>query len=196
MIKENEMRSILQLDIAGFPQEWITPHEAATLICSDNVAWTTGSPVTELYGGHSRLTGVRSHLIIPSIIATKGVAKINLSDIEPPLTRHNYKLFARDRHMCAYCGEVFPEKKLTREHIHPVSKGGENTWMNTVTACQDCNWSKADLTLEQAGMTLLYLPYIPNRYEDFLLQKGNRKIIADQMEFLLHKVPKNSRLLS
>jgi hypothetical protein len=45
------------------------------------------------------------------------------------------------------------------------------------------------LTLSSRGTSL---PYIPNRYEAFIL--SNRKILADQMEFLLQGVPKSSRL--
>jgi hypothetical protein len=37
-----------------------------------------------------------------------------------------------------------------------------------------------------------FLPYVPNRYEAFIL--SNRKILADQMEFLLQGVPKASRM--
>lgn len=190
------MGNILQVDIAGTPQQWISSHDAATLMCAGNVSWTTGAIVEELNGGISRMTGKKSVLEIPAIIATNGVAKINLTELQPALTRHNDKLFARDCHVCAYCGNVFNRSELTREHIHPVSKGGENTWMNVVTACKTCNWKKADMTLEKAGMTLLYLPYIPNRYEDFLLQRNGKRIIADQMDFLLQKVPKTSRLRS
>jgi len=36
------------------------------------------------------------------------------------------------------------------------------------------------------------LPYIPNRYEHLVLQ--NRKILQDQAEYLMAKVPKHSRL--
>ncbi len=43
-------------------------------------------------------------------------------------------------------------------------------------------------------MKLHYVPYVPNRYEAFIL--SNRKILADQMEFLLHGVPEDSRLHS
>lgn len=188
------MGNILQVDVAGTPQEWISPAQAATIICSGNMSWSAGSIITTLNGGRSRFTGLQSKLEIPAIIATKGVARINLLDLAPALTRHNDKLFERDRHLCAYCGQVFKHEDLTREHIHPVSKGGEDTWMNVVTACKDCNWKKSDTLLEKSGMTLLYMPYIPNRYEDFLLQRGGKKIIADQMEFLLEKVPKTSRL--
>ena len=41
-------------------------------------------------------------------------------------------------------------------------------------------------------MKLHYVPYVPNRYEAFIL--SNRKILADQMEFLLQGVPKSSRM--
>ena len=45
---------------------------------------------------------------------------------------------------------------------------------------------------EQANMALLYAPYVPSLWEDFILR--NRRILADQMEFLMAHLPKNSRL--
>ena len=41
-------------------------------------------------------------------------------------------------------------------------------------------------------MPLLYVPYVPNRHEHFILR--NRRILADQMEYLLAGVPRTSRL--
>jgi len=41
-------------------------------------------------------------------------------------------------------------------------------------------------------MPLLYAPYVPSIWEDFILR--NRRILADQMEFLRMHVPKTSRL--
>lgn len=63
--------------------------------------------------------------------------------------------------------------------------------MNLVTACR-CNGIKGNRTPEQAGMPLLYLPYVPSRFEDFLLQ--NRRIRADVHEWLASRLPKGSRL--
>ena len=37
-------------------------------------------------------------------------------------------------------------------------------------------------------MPLIYVPYVPNRHEHFILR--NRRILADQMEYLLAGVPK------
>jgi len=78
------------------------------------------------------------------------------------------------------------------EHIVPISKGGATSWMNLVAACKACNNRTANRTPEAAGMKLHYVPYVPNRYEAFIL--SNRKILADQMEFLLLGVPKSSRM--
>jgi 5-methylcytosine-specific restriction endonuclease McrA len=75
----------------------------------------------------------------------------------------------------------------------PRSKGGDDTWMNVVTACRRCNQRKSDKTLKEARLELLYLPYAPNHYENLILL--NRNILGDQMEYLISGVPKNSRIL-
>lgn len=185
---------ILQLDICGTPQDWISHEAAASLICSGDVSWSLGPRVATLRGGISRQTGNQSTVDIPAIIATHGQSRINLADQVPPLTRWNDKLFARDRKMCAYCAQVYPRSALTREHIYPTSRGGRDEWMNVVTACLSCNSRKAARTPEEANMPLVYLPYTPNWFEDLLLQAGGRRIIADQMDFLMAKIPATSRL--
>jgi len=46
--------------------------------------------------------------------------------------------------------------------------------------------------LSLAGMPLTFLPYVPNRYEDFLL--AGRNIRSDVHEWLAARLPRNSRL--
>jgi 5-methylcytosine-specific restriction endonuclease McrA len=116
------------------------------------------------------------------------VPNINPFDLKPGLT--NSKLFARDRNVCAYCGNHFHEEELTREHIIPFAQNGRDHWMNVVTACRACNHRKANRTPEQARMDLLYTPYVPSLWEDFILR--NRRILADQMEFLMAHLPKRA----
>lgn len=43
---------------------------------------------------------------------------------------------------CTYCGLIF--EKLTLDHFHPVSKGGDGCSANMVPCCQKCNSSKKD----------------------------------------------------
>lgn len=64
--------------------------------------------------------------------------------------------------------------------------------MNLVAACAACNSRKADRSPEQAKMPLVYLPYVPSRFEDFLL--AGRQVRADVHAWLAARLPKNSRL--
>jgi hypothetical protein len=182
---------ILSLDIAGAPHRWINVREAAHYYATDMIAWATGVNEFLLRGGTQRSTGLQSLIRANSIIAIKGKDFIVRNfDRAPTLTKA--MLLARDCHVCAYCAQRFRFDQLDMEHIVPRSKGGEDSWMNLVAACKACNNRKADRTPEAAGMKLHYVPYVPNRYEAFILR--NRKILADQMEFLLQGVPKNSRM--
>jgi len=52
--KGDMMVQILQLDVRGMPQEWITPEDAATYYATDSVAWTVGSVIHTLLGERMR----------------------------------------------------------------------------------------------------------------------------------------------
>ena len=182
---------VLKLSAQGLPQSWISLEDAVIHYAAQDVRWELGAQVAVFHGGHNAVTGVQSIITVNSIIGTRGVPNINPFDLRPSLT--NAKLFTRDRNVCAYCGNHFHEELLTREHIKPLGQKGADTWMNTVTACKPCNHRKSNRTPEQANMPLLYTPYVPSLWEDFILR--NRRILADQMEFLMAHVPKSSRLL-
>jgi hypothetical protein len=42
-------------------------------------------------------------------------------------------------------------------------------------------------------MELIYVPYVPCHYENLILQ--SRTILADQMDYLMAGLPRNSRVL-
>ena len=181
---------VLQLDVSGRPQAWISAKEAAVIYASDGVAWTLGDTFKVLRGGLQRCTGLQSRIELQPIIAVRGCVPSRAWRQAPALS--NPKLFARDRMVCAYCGHHFAEAHLTREHIIPSSRGGQDTWMNCITACRGCNGRKGNRMPEEARMSLIYLPYVPSLHEDMILR--GRRILADQMEFLLASVPRSSRL--
>ena len=182
---------VLQLDISGNPVKWITYESSAYYYAKNLVAWSMGEVDFTIHGGTSRKTGEQSTLTMNTIIAIRG--KVNTKQFahnnRVPLS--NKTLFRRDHHTCGYCGNVFSHNHLTRDHVLPSSRGGKNIWTNVVTACAYCNKAKDNKTPEEAHMELLYVPYIPNRAEYLLL--ANRKILADQMDFLKKQLPKNSR---
>ena len=183
---------VLKLSAQGLPQSWISLEQAVIHYAAGEVRWESGGEVAVFRGGHNARSGEQSAIRVNSIIGTKGVHGINPFSLKPGLT--NSKLFARDRNICAYCGQHFDEEDLTREHIIPFAQNGVDTWMNVVTACRPCNHRKSSRTPEQAHMPLLYAPYVPSLWEDFILR--NRRILADQMEFLMTHLPKSSRLMA
>ena len=59
------------------------------------------------------------------------------------------EVFARDRHRCVYCGEVFAAEELSVDHVQPRQRGGDGSSGNVVTACKRCNTLKGDRPLAE-----------------------------------------------
>ena len=181
---------ILTLDSTGYPNSWMSWQDAVLLKVKGLIAWELGEEEYTFRGGISRMTGEQSKVDVSSIIAVK--SKFKYEKRSPVFSNRN--LFRRDLHTCAYCVKTFIDADLTKDHIHPESRGGKTSWMNCVTACKRCNNRKDNRTPEEAGMMLSYVPYVPDKSEALILQ--NRNILADQMKFLLNFVPKHSRMWS
>lgn len=58
------------------------------------------------------------------------------------------------RGICYYCGEHFPAKKLTMDHLLPVARGGSSSKGNIVACCKECNTRKSNM--------------LPSELEEFL----------------------------
>lgn len=95
------------------------------------------------------------------------------------LTQRN--LFARDNYTCQYCSrhksELRHSEFLTRDHIHPQTRGGRDTWENLVTACSTCNNKKADRDLSETTLKLAKKPVAPTLFELWMKQ-SQRKMNA------------------
>jgi 5-methylcytosine-specific restriction endonuclease McrA len=81
----------------------------------------------------------------------------------------NTFLFARDSYRCQYCGrhrtQLRGREFLTRDHVVPLSRGGNNNWQNVVTACSPCNNRKGSHLGLEVGMMPLHSPHEPNYVE-------------------------------
>ncbi len=185
-------KQVLVVDKGGQPRGWTgLQEEACKYYAEGMVICDLGSPIYTFYGGKNK-DGEQSKITISSIIMVTG----------PVLSKDFYNretlycerdiLLRRDAGICAYCGIQFHEHELTIDHVIPRSQGGGHFWTNVVAACSSCNHAKGPRTPEQAGMPLLYVPFAPSKSEKLLLEK--RHVLADQMEFLLSKINKNSRV--
>jgi 5-methylcytosine-specific restriction endonuclease McrA len=86
----------------------------------------------------------------------------DVPDLELKWNKKNLTL--RDHNECQYCGKKVYGEQLTIDHVHPQSRGGKNSWSNTVVACEHCNRRKANKTPEEAGMVLRKKPVKPKWY--------------------------------
>ena len=177
---------LLSLDAHGRVLDWMSWQDATCLYARDAVSWTLGDPCLTVHGGINRHSGERSMLELHPIIAARGHARPQALDPTPALT--NAALFARDQHLCLYCGRECHRQQLTRDHVMPLSQGGRDHWENVVAACFHCNSRKGGRTPQQASMPLLAVPYRPSWIEHLIL--SNRNILADQMAYLKSHLPK------
>lgn len=60
---------------------------------------------------------------------------------------------------CAYCAKK--PKRLTRDHVIPLSRGGTDHIDNVVPACSKCNIRKRAMTLEEYMPLIGMLPLLP-----------------------------------
>lgn len=67
-------------------------------------------------------------------------------------------VLTRDNRVCGYCGG----HATTVDHILPRSRGGRNSWKNTVASCYACNQAKGGRTPTEAGMALRSEPAAPS----------------------------------
>jgi 5-methylcytosine-specific restriction endonuclease McrA len=186
-------QQVLRTDVSGMPLEWIDYRDAVRLYHTEQVAYTCGTSLFKVHGGICARTGVRSVIEVNSIIATNGHQlgyAENRHNYVPPL--NNKTLFRRDANVCMYCGIRFMARDLTRDHITPISQGGKDVWQNVVAACRRCNNHKGGNTPEQARMQLIAVPFVPT-FAEYIYLKG-RRVLADQMEFLLAHFPRKSPL--
>jgi hypothetical protein len=184
------MVAVLQLDAAGVPHRWIGVEDAAIYSAKGLVLWEIGIPIRTLRGGFNMRTGLRSTMDVRPVIALAGCNWCAQEFRTPEPARR--LIFARDRYTCAYCARAFSEALLTVDHVVPESRGGAYSYMNLLAACGRCNARKGARTPEEAGMLPIWAPYTPCRNEAFLL--GNRRVLADQHEYLAARLPKHSRL--
>lgn len=144
------MESVLLLSFEYQPISLITVKKAAKLICKGRVDVVKSTDKK-----------LHKDMFIPKAVRLlKSIAYLYKREI--PWNKGN--TFIRDNYTCAYCGEKLSARQCTVDHVIPVSKGGKNGWLNTVTACKACNNVKGNKYLEQVNMKLRYHPFIPSLF--------------------------------
>ena len=146
------MQQALLLNASYEPLKVVHWQKAITLWCQGKV---------EVIAVHDReVRSVSVTFKLPSVIRLLRFVKIKRRFDYVPFSRAN--IYARDRHTCQYCNQVFSTADLTFDHVVPVAQGGRKDWENIVTCCVGCNRLKGGRTPAEAGMKLLRPPRRPD----------------------------------
>jgi len=71
---------------------------------------------------------------------------------KPMSQKLRFEVFKRDSFTCQYCGRKAPNVLLEVDHIKPVAEGGDNSLINLVTSCKECNRGKGKRELSDSSM--------------------------------------------
>jgi 5-methylcytosine-specific restriction endonuclease McrA len=110
---------------------------------------------------------VSMEMRVPAVIKLKNYVKVSYDRISyVSYTKRNVHL--RDNYICQYCGEKTDSKHIGIDHVLPESRGGQDTWENTVSACNPCNFDKDNRTPWEAGMKLIRTPHKPRGFKEII----------------------------
>jgi len=99
------------------------------------------------------------HIRIPTVVITKNYSKIPEKKFRGKPTKQG--LFIRDNGIDAYTGEELELGACTVDHIIPRSRGGSDTYDNTVLTSKEINNRKGSKLNSEAGLILLINPHTP-----------------------------------
>jgi len=107
----------------------------------------------EEWDGDRVLRSAHAQFPVPSVIRRRIYINIRRRREQSGMKR--LRIYMRDKFRCQYCGDKKGVAELTLDHILPRSRGGDNSPLNVVTACVQCNNRKRDRTPAEARMPLL-----------------------------------------
>jgi 5-methylcytosine-specific restriction endonuclease McrA len=103
--------------------------------------------------GERVLRSAHDEFSVPSVIRRRIYINVRRRREQSGMKR--MRIYIRDKFRCQYCGDKKTAAELTLDHILPRSHGGDNSPVNIVTACLQCNNRKRDRTPAEARMPLL-----------------------------------------
>ncbi|MDT3399225.1 HNH endonuclease [Streptomyces sp. B1866] len=152
------MRETLVLNASFEPLAAVSLRRAVVLVLQDKAVVEQAHPAL-------RVRAAAVDLPLPRVIRLCRYVRVPFRR-RAPWSRRG--VLVRDRHACAYCGR----RATTVDHVVPRSRGGGDTWLNTVASCAEDNRRKANRTPEEAGMRLLRAPFEPTPADALVLGLG------------------------
>lgn len=128
-------------------------------------AYTNKVIVEESYDEVVRSTSMEMR--VPAVIRLRKYVRVVYERVSfVSYTKRNVHL--RDAYVCQYCSNRCKSDEATIDHIVPESRGGVDSWENTVTCCKACNFLKDNMTLAQSGLKLIKTPTRPKGFKEIV----------------------------
>ena len=96
---------------------------------------------------------------VPTVVITKKYSKVHEKKFHGKPTKEG--LAIRDNLRDGYTNEELDLNLATIDHILPLSRGGSDTYDNTVLTTKEINNRKGNKLNSEAGLTLLINPHTP-----------------------------------
>lgn len=152
------MSKVLLLSAGYEPLGVITRRRALALLLKGRVEAACSDAI--------EINGVSSKLRIPAVMRLRRYIQVPQRGVR----WSRQAVFQRDNYTCAYCGvrpgdksrgQLMTKRDFTIDHVWPLSRGGKNSWGNTICACARCNQRKGSRTPHEANMKLGWEPKTP-----------------------------------
>ena len=187
-------QQVLRTDASGMPLEWIDYKEAVRLYCLGQVAYSFGQPLFQLRGGTNARTGERTVVEISSIVATVGQSKQS----RPPAPRLRAAAQQRNTvparrpplHVLRPALRVRAAVARSRDAAVAWRPGRVEQRRDGLPPLQQP--SRPGARRSRRSLQLIAIPFTPS-YAEYIYLKG-RRVLADQMEYLLAHFPRSSPL--
>lgn len=99
------------------------------------------------------------HIRVPTVVIAQNYDKIPKKQFKGKPTKEG--LYIRDGGIDGYTGEEIEMHEATIEHVLPLSRGGTDTYDNTVLTSKELNNRKGNKLNSEAGLTLKVTPHQP-----------------------------------
>lgn len=99
------------------------------------------------------------HIRVPTVVITKNYSKVHEKKFKGKPTKE--ALFIRDNGFDPYTGKELEYEEATIDHVIPLSRGGEDTYDNTVLTTKEINNRKGNKLNAEAGLAMAFQPHHP-----------------------------------
>lgn len=116
-----------------------------------------------VYSWHPSIRSPKMEIRVPTVVITSRYSKVHKKKFEGKPTKEG--LAIRDNLIDPYTGLELEFETATKDHVVPLSRGGTDTYDNTVLTTKEINNRKGNRLNEEAGLKMKFKPYQPQPIE-------------------------------